>query len=1574
MLDFGGEPVVDGVFKSATKHRTAKYPAGTLAGAEEDFAAIARDAVVNKPRKILQRDPATHQGLASPANKKASQISTRREGGFKFDVFQGESIVEPAVPDFNRVVKEKALASARRMPAQGRWGADNYYQLPQLVRNKDKIARLERFLPSTAVIAYNPEAREDRLGWEHPIYKKWKWFLIDEAICQECGQRPISETTKLKISGDPTIIWTDSTKTHCNQCWASKQIKEAAMEAPRGEPKSLRTSTIEDDVSSLGDASLVSSIRTTEMASKTGAGEGAPSRTAVMTPSFQWSAAGVSLEPTGGPRMGRQGATHTPGRSATGGRANDYPCWDQIQNRRLVSEAKVAGVAYLVEPMSDQEVDLVAERRTRVESERAAKMREVYRGNLSAQEMIERMGEELSELMSWQVGANEYYQGIAASYISHVAEISRLPPSELEAEAEDLRNVLVDITRYNFLLMEIVEQQRRMDTLQELLGEAESKPWRSRYYAQQCEDTQYASREGGGLITILPPHMQGGRTDLSVSAASKSSQAQESFGGGRNTSQEAGSQRRSKELPSKPKPGVSGGWEEVPQKSSVRKKSVAKVSSETEDSNQYSSLESSDGDSSEESEDSDQSSGKDPGKGRREQSDSEKESRRGSPLKKFSRKYADLSHHKFCSKLYKQGLDKAVAKALLKYKTERVRRCIRTGGDGHSAALGRMPLFKLLPKSSNNKFPHTVRKISAISGAKDEDLIQCLEEGLQMAENRKLSRKEAFNMLRTGELFEGKLLADYRARSTLAGFKQREEKDDNEVLYWGKAIIDWMITMITVFGIRQVESSINADIDALEVSPTGPAAVHANWVEMRRLFSQLPEGHASAVVQMSRWTAKLCQAGWYGKKWAAELDAYRDKHKISAWTLETMENAQTHVYQLAGQPSNTWLQEAQHHANLTSMASASAAPTGRVRKVAATTAEVTTASTAMDPPNPPPPTRNVCAHCYGYHRESSPKLGRGCIDREPMVQGEYPERPKTIGFKITGMRWLGHPTGDERFFRKLAQDPHFLKLSGEEQSRLRTIFEEISKAQKEGRKAQKGDTPSNYTSAVARVKPEMEVSNPNEEGGTAPGESRTVAAPASETGELGFIEGAVVPIRTLIKMNFAKAVNEGANAKPGPLVFFTSTMWSAGQEKSMTLPVGGDSMSEISLVSRHLVSRMKWEEILMPAERWFTLKGCIAGMEVQTIRTQVKVLHTLRGTDGSVVVRAAMHYVIEDATFDVLVGNDVLGPWKGMIDLGKGRFVIEDDGVERRVPTYGLKEAVAYVQRHADFETKQSDIWREFARTSRCLATWTKKELQCKGMHLEPGKWVMVGFQRQSEATPNSEYVYRICKDRTPIWRDIDGVKHHCVKFATSGYCRGGVRVYVQNTQDYAIELSRGDLVVEVTPVIRTPVYQFEEVDKPEQRVACATLPENVGHLLEKPPCIFPPEAEILWHAMSPENKLKLHEFAGVEGSDAVLQAAQLRELFLKLDIYDSGVVVERGPWMTEGETLRIPEETLRSIMETYPELHTNESAPPGSAQGEEMMNPSAEENFSKNSSSASGSKICADQEDHSGQGQSGSA
>jgi hypothetical protein len=61
--------------------------------------------------------------------------------------------------------------------------------------------------------------------------------------------------------------------------------------------------------------------------------------------------------------------------------------------------------------------------------------------------------------------------------------------------------------------------------------------------------------------------------------------------------------------------------------------------------------------------------------------------------------------------------------------------------------------------------------------------------------------------------------------------------------------------------------------------------------------------------------------------------------------------------------------------------------------------------------------------------------------------------------------------------------------------------------------------------------------------------------------------------------------------------------------------------------------------------------------------------------------------------------------------------------------------------------------------------------------------------------------------------------------------------------------------------------------------------------------------------------------------------------------------------------------------METYPELqHADESAPPGSAQGEEMMNPGAEENFSENSSSARGSKICTNQEDQSGQDQSGSA
>jgi hypothetical protein len=181
--------------------------------------------------------------------------------------------------------------------------------------------------------------------------------------------------------------------------------------------------------------------------------------------------------------------------------------------------------------------------------------------------------------------------GVSTSKQEMYMVAERRAKVESERDLSTQMRVLVDVTRYNLLLMETVEQQRRIDALQELLEEAEAKPWRSRYYAQQCKDTQYASREGGGRITVLPPHMQGGRTDLSVSAASRSSQAQESVGGGRSVSQEAaGSSRRSKESSSKPKPGASVGWEEVPQKSSARKKSAEKVSSETEDSNRYSSL------------------------------------------------------------------------------------------------------------------------------------------------------------------------------------------------------------------------------------------------------------------------------------------------------------------------------------------------------------------------------------------------------------------------------------------------------------------------------------------------------------------------------------------------------------------------------------------------------------------------------------------------------------------------------------------------------------------------------------------------------------------------------------------------------------------------------------------------------------------------------------------------------------------------------------------------------------------------------------------------------------------------
>jgi hypothetical protein len=116
------------------------------------------------------------------------------------------------------------------MPARSKWNSANFGQLPQIVRNSDKVAGLRKYLPKSAQIAYNSEAKEDCLGWEHPLCRKWKWFLIDEAICQKCGVRPISETTRLKpASGLSEIVWTDSAKTHCNQCWASKKKEELTM-------------------------------------------------------------------------------------------------------------------------------------------------------------------------------------------------------------------------------------------------------------------------------------------------------------------------------------------------------------------------------------------------------------------------------------------------------------------------------------------------------------------------------------------------------------------------------------------------------------------------------------------------------------------------------------------------------------------------------------------------------------------------------------------------------------------------------------------------------------------------------------------------------------------------------------------------------------------------------------------------------------------------------------------------------------------------------------------------------------------------------------------------------------------------------------------------------------------------------------------------------------------------------------------------------------------------------------------------------------------------------------------------
>jgi hypothetical protein len=48
---------------------------------------------------------------------------------------------------------------------------------------------------------------------------------------------------------------------------------------------------------------------------------------------------------------------------------------------------------------------------------------------------------------------------------------------------------------------------------------------------------------------------------------------------------------------------------------------------------------------------------KDAVKGHQELSEDEDALRRGSPLKAFSKKYAQLPHHKFCSKLYEKELE-----------------------------------------------------------------------------------------------------------------------------------------------------------------------------------------------------------------------------------------------------------------------------------------------------------------------------------------------------------------------------------------------------------------------------------------------------------------------------------------------------------------------------------------------------------------------------------------------------------------------------------------------------------------------------------------------------------------------------------------------------------------------------------------------------------------------------------------------------------------------------------------------------------------------------------------------------
>jgi hypothetical protein len=435
------------------------------------------------------------------------------------------------------------------------------------------------------------------------------------------------------------------------------------------------------------------------------------------------------------------------------------------------------------------------------------------------------------------------------------------------------------------------------------------------------------------------------------------------------------------------------------------------------------------------------------------------------------------------------------------------------------------------------------------------------------------------------------------------------------------------------------------------------------------------------------------------------------------------------------------------------------------------------------------------------------------------------------------------------------------------------------------------------------------------------------------------VKGSTLPSRT--REYIAAAVPRPIRSRDaeslgvGKLTFVTSTVRAEGGS-GVTIPIGLDSMSSVTTVSRALVKRMGWTESPLEREEWVYMATGLEEGGSATLRSTVRIEHALRGSNGIERARLyANHFVVERPTFDILIGTETLASWKAELSFRDDVMTIQ--GV-LRMPTYDLPEAAKVVESLGDMGTKESVIWRQLAAKTR-IASETKC-YNCVGLSVGPeSKWQTLRFQGDREELKGQTMYIQVVKDDSPKWVDLDKKERRCLDFRKVSVGEGRVELQVRNNVDYAIELSRGDIQVRATPTYR--VLSFQDFDAselgPEEpkktvRFSAASVAGATPEDLRKydhPPAVYPEEARALWHATSLLAKKKLYNWCESEDANPELQKTQLLELFNQLDIYDSDSPVDRGPWQGPDEELRVPEEFRRPQT-----TQTNTDTPPVSALG----------------------------------------